>query len=436
MKKLHKNIRVTTLVLAGLTLPCFKSSATTLEYDGPEISFEQVYENPDDNELKLNYAKQQAAAGDLLSAAGALEGMLFSQPNWDSARLFYAIVLYELDDKESAMREFDILDKRPLTAADQKTVDRYRSGPSQPKSNDVEISGVLELGVRTDNNAGNALFDSIIEFADESDTSAFANAAVQVSVPISKKAGLKLNLGARGQTRRHSTFSTSDYDVLGASLGVAGKTSNLFWEADIDFDNVYLSGDKYLTQMGPKLSIGAMVSENTRLTLTGAHYYQDFEAISFNNDERFRSGHRSMLSTNLYTRVDDSLNYGLSAGYEDKNATQNALAYGGFNLGGTIFKGFENGLYVKGKARYRNLNFDGLDQFGTIPTDRSDNQISGRLGLGASVNKIGQLFGLESKPELSRLYLETGLNYTDYNSNISIYDYENFGGELKLALDF
>lgn len=99
--------------------------ATTFEYTGPPIRFEDVFQNPDNNELKLNYARQQAAAGDLLSAAYSLEGMLYTSPNWDAARLFYAIVLAELDDHDAALYEFNILEGRSLSVEHRAISDAY-----------------------------------------------------------------------------------------------------------------------------------------------------------------------------------------------------------------------------------------------------------------------------------------------------------------------
>ena len=51
-------------------------------YNGPRITFEQIYAQPDNQELNLNYARQQAAEGDYISAAGTLERLLFAQPDW------------------------------------------------------------------------------------------------------------------------------------------------------------------------------------------------------------------------------------------------------------------------------------------------------------------------------------------------------------------
>ena len=90
------------------------SAANTSEYNGPEITFEQIYANPDDQDLNLNFARQQAARGDYLTAAASLERMLYTSPNWDSARLFYALCLYHLDDLEAAMWELNVLETRPL----------------------------------------------------------------------------------------------------------------------------------------------------------------------------------------------------------------------------------------------------------------------------------------------------------------------------------
>ena len=99
--------------------------ASTFEYTGPAISFEDVFQNSDDNELKLNYARQQASQGDFLSAAYVLEGMLYATPNWDTARLFYAIMLAELDDRNAAIYEFNILVSRPLSAEHRAISDGY-----------------------------------------------------------------------------------------------------------------------------------------------------------------------------------------------------------------------------------------------------------------------------------------------------------------------
>lgn len=59
--------RSTLTILTSLGVSSICAEAKVLEYVGSPISFIQVFENPDDNALKLNYARQQAAAATISS---------------------------------------------------------------------------------------------------------------------------------------------------------------------------------------------------------------------------------------------------------------------------------------------------------------------------------------------------------------------------------
>lgn len=433
--KLNKT-NLSCAMLAMSSLAFSTAQAGPIQYSGPDISFEQLYQNPDDNSLKLNYARQQAAAGDFLGAAGALEGMLYSQPNWDSARLLYAIVLFELDDRVAAERELDILQTRPLSAEDQSTAARYRAALAAPSSRGLSFSGRVEAGLRVDDNAGNALNDTVLEVADESDVSAIVNGSAKVSVPLTQWGGLSFNASARGQTRNYFSFTNSDFGLIGADIGLSGDTKSLFWEAALKLDNVFIGSEKYLTQAGVGLSVGKMITDKTRVRVSAAAYDQDFESISFSFDERFRSGNRYDVTADFVTRVDEDLSYGASVGYEQKIATEESLAYDGFHIAGNVSKGFDNGLYVNGSARLRDLNYNAPSLIGGTATDRDDTQFAGRIGVGASLNKIGGLIGVEPNPALTNIFAETGVDYTDYNSSVSLFDYENIGADVKLIWNF
>ncbi len=134
MKILYVNLsrRVIWGMCLGLLMALPLSVAHAQEYNGPQgyngptITFEQVFADPANQDLNLNYARQQAAAGDYLSAASTLERLLYTQPNWDSARLFYALVLYRLDDPQAAIRELNILETRPLSHEQQQLFSTYK----------------------------------------------------------------------------------------------------------------------------------------------------------------------------------------------------------------------------------------------------------------------------------------------------------------------
>ena len=125
--KLHRKSKHLALAIAAVISTFSVSAANTSEYNGPAITFDQIYANPDDQDLNLNYARQQAALGDYLTAAASLERMLYTSPNWDSARLFYALCLYHLDDLEASKRELNILETRPLLEEQRELFTTYKN---------------------------------------------------------------------------------------------------------------------------------------------------------------------------------------------------------------------------------------------------------------------------------------------------------------------
>lgn len=408
-------------------------------YNGPKISFEQIYANPDDQELNLNYARQQAENGDYISAASALERMLFASPNWDSARLFYALVLYRLDDKQAAMRELDLLESRPLSPKQRRQVKAYRENFSTPKKRQATSSGLvgrIAVGVRYDDNAGNALADTFLTFANRDDISAFAQARLQYTNPIGDN-GLKFKAGINGLLRRHETFSTADYDTFGANIGLLGDLSNgLSWDTDIQVSQVNISGQKYLTQFGGRVKIKKALSKTTGVWVQGTWHDQDYNNLSFTTLEPTRSGEKLSLSTGVIKRLDENSFISASFGYEDKKATNAAFAYDGIRLNARFHNGFDNGIYLSGRATYRMLKYDGTSFNNPAPTRREDDHISGRLGIGASLNILATKIGLDENPSLDNLGLEAGINYTNRSSNNPVLDYKNFGTDIKLIWNF
>jgi len=410
-------------------------------YNGPPISFEQFFQNPDNNELKLNYARQQAAKGDLKSAAGALEGMLYAQPNWDSARLFYAIVLFQLDDQYGAKREFDLLENRPLTEKERRLVD-YHQGQLSPTNKGggkaektVKIKGYVEVGVRSDSNASNNLFETTFIVVSSRDTSKFANAALKASIPL-LNSGINLNMGLKAQTRNYATFTQSNYEVLSGSVGLSGALSAIDWQANLNADNVYILDEKYLSQTGVQVSLGTKITDTTYFKLMGGAYYQDIEDTNFNPDGRFLSGGKFLLNTSLLFRPTAKLSYGLDVGYERKIATTQFFRYKGFRLGAHVRNEFDNGIYFKANAGLRSLKYGAPNLFVAPPVVRQDDQFSGYAALGSSLNNIGSWMGVFNGSELENLYAEVGIHRTKLNSNIDIFNYQNTGAALKFLWDF
>lgn len=411
---------------AFMSVSAISLAAQADEYNGPRITFDQIYAEPDNQELNLNYARQQAADGDYIAAAGTLERLLFAQPDWDSARLYYALVLHKLDDVMGAEQQLKLLDDRPLSDTQREQVALYRGELGSTRSasgGDSNFSGRLVAGVRWDDNAGNALADSTLAVANRGDVAGFLQGSFRFSSPMGDN-GMKFRAGINGQTLRHETFSNSDYDTIGGNIGIGGNADNLSWAVDAQALKVFISGSDYLTQIGPKLSVTANLSPDTKLTLSGAYYDQDYKDLSFTFGETGRSGDKYTILASIKRKLSEKTVIGASIGYDNKNAATTVFAYDGFRFGANFRTKMENGVYVKGRVQYRMLSYDTV----APAVARDDDHISGRLSLGAALTDLGI--------NAENMAVEAGVNYTNRGSSVVGFDYENIGAVFKLIFDF
>lgn len=90
------------------------SSGTVANPDPDGVTFESILKNPDDLELNIAYAQAEVRRGNLRSAMATLERVLLAEPGLHAGRLFYAQILYRLDDMASAWQEVQALERQEL----------------------------------------------------------------------------------------------------------------------------------------------------------------------------------------------------------------------------------------------------------------------------------------------------------------------------------
>ena len=110
------------VVVVGLS--CVSAQAADDQTGG--VTFAQVLASPDDVGLNFDYARSEAQAGNLLNAAAAMERVIASRPDWAPARLFYAGLLYRLDDMQDARTQLWLLNDRNLNRQQRQEADDYR----------------------------------------------------------------------------------------------------------------------------------------------------------------------------------------------------------------------------------------------------------------------------------------------------------------------
>ena len=298
-----------------LSPKAYAQSLETTRNFSSNITAQEVYENPDDHALNLEFAKQQVRKGEMLTAAAALERMLYANPNWHSARLFYAHILYRLDDQKAALRELDLLKRQNLNDYQKETMERYKvkfqtppgrlysttpsgdnggetisaqyksaytrtSGPGSVHDVNDPIKAQLFVGGALDNNAGNKLTEALFGFNDLGDVSSVFGGRVKATKQLSEKNDLVLRAELSGQLQAHQTFREADYSVVDARLGVSFESdaaSRVYIDSKLRRLNV--SGESYLTQFGPQVTVTQQHTPTRRSSVSFSGEYQDYEPL-------------------------------------------------------------------------------------------------------------------------------------------------------------
>jgi len=399
---------------------------TTPAYGQDTITFADIYAAPDDEALNLAYARQQAEAGELSQAAATLERMLYAKPNWDSVRLFYALVLTRLDDQSAAQREFALLDNRPLSPAQRETLERYKAGGDQNPRAMTSLRGRVSIGARYDDNAGNAIGDVVFGGADEPDESLMFRSVTEITAPVSRGSETQLVLRGDVQSKRHEEFSDADYDVYGLQGGFRGAVGEggIGWMARAEFMKVKVASQNYLNRSGATVGFDGGFSDNTRWTFRVSGYGEDYDNLTFTTAEPERSGARWIADVGLSHQLTSTLNLGVNLAYEDKAAKNAALAYDGWRLRGRAKWDVSRGIYLSANGEYRELNYDADSPFLFPFAPRADENLRLNGAVGASL------------PWVEGVSVELGANYYNRNTNIPDADYENIGGEFRLIYDY
>lgn len=409
---------------------------------GAHVSTQKVYDNPDDHDLNLRYALQQMKLGEMLNAGAALERMLYANPDWHSARLLYAGVLYRLDDQKAALRELSLLEGKNLNLHQIETLGRYKTEFAQaPEKVFQSGTGVhfsrgfnprdlvqlnIMLGARADDNAGNALVDAGFGLSDRGDVSVVAEADLSVTKPINAQESTTFQAGIRVQSRRHETFSDANFDVVDLRAGFTTKPNKSRASVHIDARRINISGEKYLEQVGPRATLSSRLNDTTRITFSAAAYAQDYQPVLTARLEDERDGVKVSFQAGILKKISDRNKISASIGYEKKSADLSAFAYTGNVINASFQHTFDNESYLRSEARYRNLDFKGsLDS-------RFDSREDDRIYLRQAIGTPLKLF--MKSDEIKTASVELGVNYISRNSNIERNDYENIGVDLRVKV--
>ena len=412
------------------------------------ITYQDILQAPDNLELNFNYARQEAAKGNLSGASTALERLLLLEPEWNTARLFYAIVLFRLDDLLAAERELLILSDRRLPEPQALEVQKYLKYIKRKRQR-LHVKGFLGIGSRYDTNRNFAT-----NLDGESDPILVLGLPAITFIQPEDDFAYR---GFAGLNGRYKLNPLSRHALYFRTTGVYNEQdsvdeqsfSDVYGEIGLDLDARFLKvkphiigrtfaidNEQYFTEAGGGVTLEKDITPRFNVGAFGVALYQDFNSIGVAAAGDQRTGNRLQAGA--------SANYALNARnriggrflYDEKAADFDAFAYWNARIELDYLFLLGKGAFLQLQGSTSWAEFDAPDPIFSPTISRRDRRYVSRLSVGSPITSIGGAVGLELPDALSDLTLQIAADYRRQDSNIGNFSYDNVGAEANLVWNF
>jgi hypothetical protein len=360
------------------------------------VTYEQVLADPDNLELNFRFAQAQVARGDLVGASATLERILMIEPNLPPIRLFYALVLFRLDNLEDAEREFRILREAQLPDDKQQQVEQYLRQIRRRRQRTV-VTASLSMGWGFDSNRNAApsseqrlLADIPLDLTGTSrlrrDTNVLAISSFSVTHDLGTQAGHQL-IGSLDYFLGEQT-SADDLDLQSFSLegGALIRTPAADLIPTVFANYLYLGRESFLRGRGARLRLTRLLTDRLRGTVEGSWTDEDFLPITENTAAPERTGGRANAILGAQYLLNPAMQLGAELAYEDKNVSRETRynAYEGVSLTGSHTWLLGAGQFLLSSLTGTVQSYDEPDP-AISARKRRDEQVRARLTYGTPV---------------------------------------------------
>jgi len=310
---------------------------------GEEVAYEQVLADPDNVRLNYGFARSQVRRGDIKGAAATLERILLVDPKQGEVRLFYAIVLYRLDNMVEAKAQLDMLKKLTLPQALRDEADKYAKAVEQ-RVKRTHLSGSLSLGFEYDTNrnaapaSGRRLFsDTPLNLTGSSkrrdDTSLvfMGNVGVRRNLPCQSVPEI---FGSFAYYQAEQTLAKNlNLKAYSAQAGGVYKAGRVKLTPAALFDHVQLAQSTFLRNRGADLRLDYRLNQKTNLFFSARDVYQDFVPTKEIGTAPDRTGIQVDFTAGADNILNPAMKLGTSIGHGFKHATRDFYAFDRWTAG-------------------------------------------------------------------------------------------------------
>jgi len=405
------------------------------------ITYDQILARPDDLALTLVFARQEIAAGRLEQGAASLERLLLLEPNWDAVRLYYAIVLYRLDDLAGAERELLILKHRPLSAAHKAEVDRYLARV-QNGQKDLRLTGIFSVGAGI---ADNPAFAS---------SSAFGLTGGLLA-PITTKRDTDVSVRASAQLRAEHTLNNGRGDFVFAHLSGwlneqfevdqadyltgSARAGGTFYLRDLaitptgTYSAYVLDDDLYVQDYGGGLHAALTLSPMFSIFAKGTAVWQDFRSTSLSAVGGQRDGLLVTAGGGISFRPVEWNTFSAEAYYLNKDADNDAFSYEGARITLKDLLLLDLGQYLSTEFTLWFIDYEDPDLRVSPVIVRKDERYRARVAYGLPLSTAFSVFGTTLPDAVGSINFQVAGEYYAQDSNLPNFESDNWSGDVSFT---
>ena len=404
-------------------------------------TYEQVLAAPDDPQINLDYARAEADRGDLLNAAAALERILLTHPNAHGVRLFYAVVLYRLNDLQGARQQLRELETAHLTPLQTAELVKYESLVDRGESA-TTFTGKLSAGIGAESDAIGALLNQL-DFpgfhSPKNGAAAVTSADVALSHDVTPHGDYALYASGTFYSRTSFAGPNADFLYGEARLGIAATTGRYSWQLGSVFRHYLIFDNPYLTEYGGQEQFNWHETPSLTWTATIEIVDQNYHEPSVRFLVPFlipgtHDGTRYDASLGASFRVDSYSTVGVTLGYEGKNAGNPPFSYDSPFVMTNYHALLGRGAYLDFSGDFHYVDYAQRDDVFLFGRRREDVRTDLRLAAGAPLSAFADAGATGDFRE--DLILEGAVSFADRTSRFPLAPFHSLGGDLRLIWKF
>lgn len=399
-----------------------------------KITFEQIINRPNDIELNFRFAQQQAKSDDLLGAAGTLERILIIRPDLHEVRLFYAVVLFRLDNVIDAQNELNRLDKVDLPGNLKSQVSLYKK-EIKKRNKRLQFSVTQSNGWEFDDNRNASPSDKRVLFggfpintADQTrrrhDTSFLNITTVDTAYDLGTQAGHQLIGSFTYFMQEQTQVDSLDLRSFQYETGALFKTRWVEISPTFQASHLFLSEENYLRTRGGNIGLNRALTPKWNINGGFRFEHQDYMPVQNNQAARNRTGWEESVTVGTSYALPFNMRAGMNLLYTHKESRQKFETYSRFG-----FRPYHSWLLGRGQFLINSIdvNFDryeGVD-FAVAATHRHDTGFRYRVTYGLPLSTLIIGVGKYLPSIIKDITATATYEYYRSLSNLSNYTYAN-----------